>query len=63
MSIDRLVEITTSSKERKVQIVPTTLDLGNAEMNVSIQDISCVNLDMFLLPMFILHNSQQEIVE
>ena len=44
-------------------MLPKAVDLGISEHNKMVSDISHVMVDMFMLPMFLLHNIQQDVVE
>ena len=62
-SDDRPTKVQTSQKKRKVWVLPKTVDLGPSKLNNMVWDISYVRVDMFVLPMFLLHNIQKVVVE
>ena len=62
-SDDRPTKVQTSQKKRKVWVLPKEVDLGTSELNNMVSDISHVSVDMFVLPMFLLHNIQKVVVE
>ena len=44
-------------------MLPKAVDLGISEHNKMVSDISHVMVDMFMLPMFLLHNIQQVVAK
>ena len=62
-SDDRPTKVQTSQKKRKVWVLPKEVDLGTSELNNIVSHISHVRVDMFVLPMFLLHNIQKVVVE
>ena len=62
-SNDRLAKVKMYRYHRKVQALSKALKLGTLELNNMIQDITYVEVDMFVLPMFILYNIQQVVVD
>ena len=63
LSNDRPIEVTTLMKDQRVQIVPTTLNLGNAKLNVIVHNMGYIDMDMSILLMFMLNNIQQKAME
>ena len=60
---DRPIDVNTIKKECKVQVTTQELDLCNAEMNVVVCRFPYVNLDMYVLLMYISHNNLHEPIE